>query len=65
MSKLLGSLTQADVPTLSYRVTNGLNECIFLAANEPSLGLYRLQEHIQGEVPKVVESRQNLQQVAW
>lgn len=62
-SKILDSITQTDVSTLAYRTTSGLNECLFLAANEPSLGLYRIQEHVQNFVPKVVEQRQNLQQV--
>ena len=63
-SKILGSITQMDVATLTYRATSGLNECLYLAANEPSLGLYRIQEHVQSSVPRVVEQRQNLQQVA-
>ncbi len=63
MAKLLGSITQADVSTLSYRVTNGLNECVYLVANEPSLGMHRIQEHVQIAVPKAVELRLNLQQV--
>jgi len=62
-SKILNSLTQSDVPTLSYRATVGLNECLYLAANEPSLGMYRIQEHIQGVIPRVVELKQNLQSV--
>ncbi len=63
-SKLFDSITQSDVPTLSYRTTNGLNECLYLAANEPSLGLYRIQEHVQLSVPRVVELKQHLQSVS-
>ena len=62
MSKLVESF-QADLPTRVFRVTNGFNEAMYLAANEPSLGMYRLQEHIQANVPKVVQQKQTLQNV--
>lgn len=61
--KLMGSL-QTDLSTRLYRVTNGFNEALYLVANEPSLGMYRIQEHIQATVPKIVEQKQALQQVA-
>ncbi len=60
--KLMESL-QTDLSTRIYRITNGFNEALYLVANEPSLGMYRLQEHIQSTVPRVVEQRQVLQQV--
>lgn len=60
--KLIESL-QTDMSTRVYRVTNGFNEALYLTANEPSLGMYRLQEHIQLTIPKVVEQKQALAQV--
>ena len=60
--KLMESL-QTDLSTRVYRVTSGFNEALYLVANEPSLGMYRLQEHIQTTVPKIVEQGQALQQV--
>ena len=60
--KLLESL-QTDLSTRVYRVANGFNEALYLTANEPSLGMYRLQEHIQLTIPKVVEQKQALAQV--
>ncbi len=60
--KLLESL-QTDLSTRMYRVTNGFNEALYLVANEPSLGMYRIQEHIQTAIPKVVEQKQTLLQV--
>ena len=62
MSKLVETF-QADLPTRVFRVTNAFNEAVYLAANEPSLGMYRLQEHIQANVPKVVQQKQSLQRV--
>ena len=64
MSKIVESF-QADLPTRIFRVTNGFNESVYLAANEPSLGMYRLQEHIQTNVPKVVSQKQNLEKVRY
>lgn len=63
MSKVVESF-RTDLPTRTFRVTNGFNEAIYLAANEPSLGMYRLQEHIQTNVPKLVMQKQALQGVS-
>lgn len=63
MSKIVESF-QADLATRVFRVTSGFNESVYLAANEPSLGMYRLQEHIQTTVPKVVNQKQTLQGVS-
>lgn len=60
--KLIGSF-QTDLTTRVYRVASGFNEALYLTANEPSLGMYRIQEHIQLTVPKVVDQRQALAQV--
>ena len=62
MSKIIETF-QADLPTRVFRATNAFNEAVYLAANEPSLGMYRLQEHIQTNVPKVVQQKQTLQRV--
>lgn len=62
--KLMESL-QTDLSTRLYRVTNGFNESLYLVANEPSLGMYRLQEHVHATVPKVVEQKLALQQVLF
>ena len=59
MSKIVESF-QADLPTRIFRVTNSFNESMYLAANEPSLGMYRLQEHVQTNVPRVVMQKQSL-----
>lgn len=58
-SKLIESF-QTDLPTRVYRVANGFNEALYLAANEPSLGMYRIQEHTQISVPRVVDQKQTL-----
>ena len=62
--KLIESL-QSDLPTKAYRVASGLDEALHLVSNEPSLGMYRIQEHIQVNVPKVVDQRLTLAQVSF
>ena len=44
-------------------MSTGINESLMTAANEPSLGLYRLQEHVIGTVPKLVRERQSVESV--
>lgn len=58
----MARLLETDLATRAYRVTSGFNEALYQAANEPSLGMYRIQEHVSLTVPKVVEQRQNLQE---
>ena len=64
MSKIVESF-QADLPTRTFRVTNGFNEAVYFAANEPSLGMYRLQEHVQTNVPRVVSQKLTLRGVSF
>ncbi|XP_062507729.1 BLOC-1-related complex subunit 8 homolog [Corticium candelabrum] len=45
------------------KVTDKLSECLHLAANEPSLGLYRLQEHVRRAVPDSVERKRQLKNI--
>lgn len=63
MARLVETL-QTDLPTRVFRVTSGFNESLYLAANEPSLGMYRIQEHVQSNIPKVVDQKQQLQEVS-
>ena len=54
---------ETDLSTRVYRVSFGINEAITTVANEPSVGLYRLQEHVLGVVPKLLEDRHSLEVV--
>ena len=56
----MAKILDTDLATRSYRFATGFNEALYLAANEPSLGMYRIQEHIAVTVPKVVEHKQAL-----
>ena len=42
------------------KLTTGLTECVHTLANEPSLGLYYVCEHIQRAVPALVGHKQEL-----
>ena len=55
---------ETDLQTRIYRVTSGINESITVAANEPSVGLFRLQEHVVGTVPKLVSERLTMDDIA-
>ena len=43
------------------KVCQKLNEAIYIAANEPSLGMYRLQEHVRFNVPKLARCTKEFQ----
>ena len=42
------------------KLTAGLTECVHTLANEPSLGLYYVCEHIQRAVPALVGHKQEV-----
>jgi len=43
------------------KICQKLNEGIYVAANEPSLGMYRVQEHVRFNVPKLVRCTKEFQ----
>eukprot|EP00048_Salpingoeca_helianthica_P012082 m.174543 g.174543 ORF g.174543 m.174543 type:complete len:279 (+) comp15322_c1_seq5:3322-4158(+) len=49
-----------ELLTRAKKVTQGFSESLYVLANEPSLGLYRLQEHIHKSVPELVEKKKEL-----
>ena len=46
------------------RACAGVTDCLHTLANEPSLGLYYVMEHIQRSVPALVADKTALQQAA-
>jgi len=69
MSMTHGSMTEQS-PGLRHldpdtdfkvrRITSSINEAIHMAANEPSLGLYRIQEHVHRTVPQLAIKKKDL-----
>ena len=60
----MARFVETDLQTRIYRVTSGINESITVAANEPSVGLFRLQEHVVSTVPKLVSERLTMDDIA-
>ena len=46
-----------ELSAIFIAVTHGLSESLYVLANEPSLGLFRLQEHVHRSVPELVERK--------
>ena len=44
------------------KFTNSLNDCLYEVANEPSLGFYRIQEHVRKSVPMVIDKNNELEE---
>lgn len=53
--------SEGEVQNSIRRVVNSFNATIYAFANEPSLGMYRIQEHISIAVPRVVGQKQTLE----
>ena len=50
-----------DVELKARKFTNSLNDCMYEVANEPSLGFYRIQEHVRKSVPAMIEKNADLE----
>lgn len=42
------------------KITSKVNDCFHMLANEPSLGLYRMQEHVHRTIPGLVDRKKEL-----
>ena len=56
----MAQFNDGDVQTSIRKVVNNFNTTIYSLANEPSLGMYRIQEHISVAVPRVLGQKQTL-----
>ncbi|XP_033633244.1 BLOC-1-related complex subunit 8-like [Asterias rubens] len=57
---------ESSDPEVEYRVkkvTEKFSECMQIIANEPSLALFRIQEHIRKSLPKLAECKMELGQM--
>eukprot|EP00040_Diaphanoeca_grandis_P030310 m.178993 g.178993 ORF g.178993 m.178993 type:complete len:320 (+) comp31954_c3_seq2:294-1253(+) len=59
------NLYETDKDTLNRirKVTAGLSSTLHELANEPSLGLFRMQEHVRRTVPELVETKRSLKHI--
>ena len=49
-----------DLEVKCKRCCDGINKTLHIIANEPSLGLYRIQQHVRKTLPKLNSSAQSL-----
>ncbi|XP_078412225.1 BLOC-1-related complex subunit 8 isoform X6 [Cetorhinus maximus] len=47
----------------SFRFTDKFTESMYFLANEPSVALYRLQEHVRRSLPELVQHKTDMQGV--
>ncbi|PIK54431.1 hypothetical protein BSL78_08644 [Apostichopus japonicus] len=52
-----------ELDTKVKRVTDKFSECIHIVANEPSLGLFRIQEHVRKTLPQLAHTKVELAQL--
>ena len=54
---------EIEAKAKTAKICSKLNEGIYIAANEPSLGMYRLQEHVRFSIPKLARCQREFQNI--
>ena len=54
---------ELEAKTKAGKICSKLNEAIYIAANEPSLGMYRVQEHVRFSIPKLARCQREFQNI--
>lgn len=54
---------EVEAKAKTTKICQKLNEAIYIAANEPSLGMYRVQEHVRFTIPKLARCQSEFQNV--
>ena len=54
---------ELEAKTKTGKICSKLNEAIYIAANEPSLGMYRVQEHVRFSIPKLARCQREFQNI--
>lgn len=52
---------ELEAKAKTTKVCQKLNEAIYIGANEPSLGMYRVQEHVRFTIPKLARCQREFQ----
>ena len=52
---------ELEVKAKTTKICQKLNEAIYVGANEPSLGMYRVQEHVRFTIPKLARCQREFQ----
>ena len=54
---------EIEAKAKTAKICSKLNEGIYIAANEPSLGMYRLQEHVRFSIPKLARCQREFRNI--
>ncbi|XP_035271997.1 BLOC-1-related complex subunit 8 isoform X2 [Anguilla anguilla] len=60
-SSYLLSMEDQEMQLKVKRVTDKFTESMYVLANEPSVALYRLQEHVRRSLPELVQHKTDMQ----
>ena len=52
---------ELEAKAKTTKICQKLNEAIYIGANEPSLGMYRVQEHVRFTIPKLARCQREFQ----
>ncbi|XP_059846932.1 BLOC-1-related complex subunit 8 isoform X2 [Hemitrygon akajei] len=56
-------MEESELQLRVRRVTDKFTESMYFLANEPSVALYRLQEHVRRSLPELVQHKTDMQSV--
>uniref|UniRef100_UPI00358FE530 BLOC-1-related complex subunit 8 n=1 Tax=Myxine glutinosa TaxID=7769 RepID=UPI00358FE530 len=56
-------MEEQDMQNKVKKVSDKLTDSVFLLANEPSVALFRLQEHVRKSLPEMVQHKANMQEL--
>lgn len=59
--KTAGGMEDQEMQLKVRRVTDKFTESMYVLANEPSVALYRLQEHVRRSLPELVQHKTDMQ----
>ncbi|XP_055514646.1 BLOC-1-related complex subunit 8 isoform X2 [Leucoraja erinacea] len=59
----VGDMEEPELQLRVRRVTDKFTESMYFLANEPSVALYRLQEHVRRSLPELVQHKTDMQGV--
>lgn len=54
---------ELEAKAKANKICHKLNEAIYIGANEPSLGMYRVQEHVRFTIPKLARCQREFQNI--
>ncbi|XP_057564708.1 BLOC-1-related complex subunit 8 isoform X2 [Hippopotamus amphibius kiboko] len=61
-SPILGlTFHHSCIPEAGVQVTDKFTESVYVLANEPSVALYRLQEHVRRSLPELAQHKADMQ----